>query len=252
MHHTHHVTPLRTAIVTGGTRRIGRAVALGLARDGVQVVMLSRQRDADAEQTLADVMARGVDALHLTADVTDEAVVRQSFAAAAERFGSIDIVIHCAGLRSHAALADIPLAHWRAVMATNLDAAFLCSQAALPYFPATGGRIVFFSGAAASIGVAMRSHVSAAKAGIEGLTRALAAELADRHITVNCISPGIIDTSGTAEGVALTAAMQQLRILAGRQGRPEEIAAAVRLLVSGEGGYITGQVLRVNGGLVYG
>jgi NAD(P)-dependent dehydrogenase (short-subunit alcohol dehydrogenase family) len=246
------VTPRRAALITGATRRIGRAVALALAHDGVQVAVLSRRRDADAEQTVADLTACGVDAMHLAADVTDAAAVRASFAAAAGRFGTLDIVIHCAGLRSHTALADISLAHWREVMATNLDAAFLCSQAALAHFPATGGRIVFFSGAAAAIGVPMRAHVGAAKAGVEGLTRALATELADRQITVNCISPGIIDTSGTEQGVALTPAMQQLRIPAGRQGRAQEIAAAVRLLVSDDGAYTTGQVLHVNGGMYYG
>lgn len=242
----------RAALITGGTRRIGRAIARALAHDGVRVAVLSRQCDADAEQTVAELIACGVDAMHLATDVTDAAAVRAGFAAAAARFDAIDIVVHCAGLRSHTSLADMTLAHWRAVMATNLDAAFLCDQAALPYFPESGGRIVHFSGAAAALGVPMRSHVSAAKAGVEGLTRALAAELADRRITVNCISPGIINTSGADDAVALTPAMAQLRIPAGRQGRPEEIAAAVRLLVSAGGAYITGQVLHVNGGMYYG
>ncbi len=242
----------RTAVITGGTRRLGRAIALALARDGVQPVLLSRQRDADAEATLAEIAACGVAALHLVADVTDEAAVRQVFAAAAARFGAIDIVVHCAAMRSHTALADMTLAHWRAVVATNLDAAFLCSQAMLPYCPPGGGRIVYLSGAAAFMGMPDRSHVSASKAGLGGLARALATELAERRITVNCVSPGIIDTTGTDAGIALTPAMQALRIPAGRQGKPEEIAAAVRLLVSEEGAYITGQVLHVNGGMHFG
>ncbi|MCZ4312122.1 SDR family NAD(P)-dependent oxidoreductase [Comamonadaceae bacterium G21597-S1] len=246
------MTPARrAALITGGTRGIGRAVALALARDGMCVAVLSRQRDDDAQRTVAELQACGVDALHLAADVTDEVAVRDSFAAAAARFGAVDTVIHCAGLRSHTALESMSLAHWRDVMATNLDAAFLCSRAALAHVPAAGGRIVFFSGAAAAVGAPLRAHVAAAKAGVEGLTRSLATELAARRITVNCIAPGIIDTSGSEDGTALTPAMQQLRIPAGRQGRPEEIAAAVRLLVSHEGAYITGQVLHVNGGMVY-
>lgn len=223
-----------------------------LARDGVRVAVLSRGHDADAAQTLHDLRACGVDALHLAADVTDPAQVQAAFGAAASRFGALDILVHCASLRSHTALADMDLSHWRAVLATNLDAAFLCSQAALAHIPAAGGRIVFFSGAAAAIGVPMRAHVSAAKAGVEGLTRALAAELAARQITVNCVSPGIIDTSGAPGGLELTPAMRQFPIPAGRQGRPEEVAAVVRLLVSEDGAYTTGQVVRVNGGMVYG
>lgn len=242
----------RTAVITGGTRRLGRAIALALARDGVRLVLLSRQRDADAEATLASIAACGAEGLHLVADVTEEATVRRVFAAAAERFGALDIVVHCAAQRSHVALADMTLAHWRAVMATNLDAAFLCSQAALPYFPATGGRIVYLTGAAAHMGMPERSHVSASKAALGGLARALATELAGRRITVNCVAPGIIDTTGTAAGIALTPAMESLRIPAGRQGRPEEVAAAVRLLASEEGAYITGQVLHVNGGMHFG
>jgi 3-oxoacyl-[acyl-carrier protein] reductase len=242
----------RAAVITGGTRRLGRAIALALARDGVRIALLSRQRDADAESTLAELGDCGLDSMHLAADVTDETAVRQAFAEAAGRFGAVDIVVHSAGMRSHTALADMTLEHWRAVLATNLDAAFLCSQAALPHFPAEGGRIVYLSGAAAFVGSTHRAHVSAAKAGLVGLARSLATELAPRGITVNCISPGIIDTSGTDTGIALTPAMQQLRIPAGRQGRPEEIAAAVRLLVSEEGAYITGQTLHVNGGMHFG
>ena len=244
--------PIRTALITGGTRRIGRAIALALAREGVQIVTVSRQHDADAQDTLAALAQCGVQAMHCVADVSDEAAVKGAFAQAAARFGAIDIVVHCAALRSHDALADITLAHWRAVMATNLDAAFLCSQAALPYFPATGGRIIYMSGAAAFIGMPNRSHVCASKAALGGLARALATELADRRITVNCISPGIIDTTAEGRGIALTPAMQQLRIPAGRQGRPEEIAAAVRLLASEDGAYITGQVIHVNGGMYFG
>jgi NAD(P)-dependent dehydrogenase (short-subunit alcohol dehydrogenase family) len=120
------------------------------------------------------------------------------------------------------------------------------------YWMVVDGAVVLDPGTAASIGLPNRSHVSAAKAALGGLARSLAAELADRRITVNCVSPGLIDTAGTATSGSLTPAMQQLRIVANRLGRPEEIAAMVALVVSEDGAYITGQVLHVNGGMYFG
>ena len=172
------MTPARrAALITGGTRRIGRAVALALARDGMHVAVLSRRRDEDADRTVADLLACGVDALHLAADVTDEVAVRDSFAAAAARFGAVDTVIHCAGLRSHTALESMSLAHWRDVMATNLDAAFLCSRAALRVMkPRQRGRILNIGSISAQMPRVHSVPYTTSKFGLEGMTRALALE----------------------------------------------------------------------------
>ena len=243
----------RVALITGGTRKIGRAIALWLARAGYSLVLLSRQRDAAAEETLALLEALGAPALHLAADVTVEAAVQAAVGSAVARFGRVDCVVHGASVRGHASLAEMSYGQWREVLATNLDAAYLCARAALPHFPAAGGRIVFLTGTAAVLGMAQRAHVGAAKAGLAGLARALATELAPRRITVNCVSPGVIDTSGAAPGAPLPAALrQQVRIPADRLGHPDEIASAVAWLVSESGGYVTGQEIHVNGGMFYG
>lgn len=242
----------RCALITGGTRRIGRAVALALAGDGLACTVVSRRFDDDARETVRMLEACGVPAAHAIADVTDPDAVIALFAQAAARFGAVDVVVHCASVRGVASLEDITLASWREVMAINLDAAFLCSQAALPYFTAQGGRIIYMSGAAAFSGVAQRAHVAASKAALSGLAHALATELADRGVTVNCISPGIIDTERGLNAGKQPPHHHGLRIPAGRKGTPEEVAAAVRMLVSEDGAYITGQIIHVNGGLYYG
>ena len=242
----------RCALITGGTRNIGRAVALALASDGLACTVVSRRSDDDARETIRLLQACGVPAAHAVADVTDPDAVKMLFAQAAARFGAVDVVVHCASVRGVAALEDITLASWREIMAINLDAAFLCSQAALPHFPAQGGRLIYMSGAAAFHGVAQRAHVAASKAALLGLARSLATELADRGITVNCISPGVIDTEHGPDTGKLPAQHQGLRIPAGRKGEPEEVAAVVRMLASEQGAYITGQVIHVNGGLYYG
>ncbi|WP_423454456.1 SDR family NAD(P)-dependent oxidoreductase [Ottowia sp. VDI28] len=242
----------RCALITGGTRHIGRAIALALAEEGLACTVVSRHFDDDARETIRMLEACGVPAAHAVADVTRPDAVKTLFAQTAARFGAVDVVVHCASMRGVAALADITLSSWREVMAVNLDAAFLCSQAALPHFPAQGGRIIYLSGAAAFHGVAHRAHVAASKAALLGLARALATELADLGITVNCISPGIIDTEPGPNAVKLAPHHQGLRIPAGRKGTPEEVAAVVRMLASEQGAYITGQVIHVNGGLYYG
>ncbi len=239
---------MTTALVTGGTRGLGRTISLRLARAGMDLVLVSRRRDAAADEALGLLAKEGVRAIHVAADCSREDDVAAAFSAAAGAFGAIDAVVHAAGVRSMTLVADMSLAQWREVMANNLDAAFLCSRAALAHVPAAGGRIVFITGTVGAIGRAGRAHLAAAKAGIEGLARSLAVELADRRITVNCVSPGVMDT-GAPDGAA---AVAQLKIPAGRLGDPAEVAAAVALLVSADGAYTTGQVWHVNGGLYFG
>ena len=241
----------RSALITGGTRNIGRAVALALASDGVTCTVVSRRRDDDALVTLAALDACGLPGIHIAADVTDPDQVKKMFAEAARQFGGVDVLVHCAAIRRVAALADITLADWRDVMATNLDAAFLCSQAALGHFAPTGGRIIYISGISSYYGVADRAHVITSKAGLIGLARALATELAHLNVTVNCVSPGIIDTKRGNEA-RIPHSDHQARIPVGRLGKPEEVAEAVRMLASEKAAYITGQVIHVNGGVYYG
>jgi 3-oxoacyl-[acyl-carrier protein] reductase len=239
---------MTAALVTGGTRGLGRAIALRLARAGMDLVLVSRQRDVAVQESLTLLANEGVRALHVAADCSKEDDVAAAFSAAADAFGAVDVVVHAAGVRNLTLLADMSVAQWREVIANNLDAAFLCSRAALAHVPAAGGRIVFITGTVGAIGRTGRAHLAAAKAGMEGLARSLALELADRKITVNCVSPGVMD-AGAPDGAAAAA---ELKIPAGRLGLPAEVAAAVALLVSAEGAYTTGQVLHVNGGLYFG
>jgi 3-oxoacyl-[acyl-carrier protein] reductase len=244
----------RTAIITGGTRNIGRAVALALAADGASVVLASRQRDDDAIETIRLVERIGSQAEHVSANVTSEADVERLTATALQRFGGIHALVHCAAIRRVNSLADISLNEWREVMATNLDAAFLCSKSVLPHLKSGTGRLVYISGLTAFKGADQRAHVIASKAGLVGLARALATELAPRQITVNCVSPGPTNTvrGADAGNVPPVAYPKSMEPLLGRHGQPEEIAAAVRYLVSDGAAFTTGQVIHVNGGLYFG
>jgi len=240
------------ALVTGGTRNIGRAVALALANDGADVTVVSRRRDADAEATLAMIGAAGARGLHITADVSDEAAVAAMVEESVARHGGLDILVHCAAIRRLHALADITLAEWREVMATNLDAAFLCSRAALPHLQSGRGRLIYISGLTGFKGAEDRAHVITSKAGLVGLARALATELAPQQITVNCVSPGPTATVRGADAGKEPPHPQSMQPLIGRRGYPEEIAAAVRYLASDGAAFVTGQVIHVNGGLYFG
>ena len=160
------------------------------------------------------------------------------------RFGGLDIVVSNAGLRRQTAFLDIQLEEWREILSVALDGAFILAQAAVPHLIARGGgRIVALSGISNHIGTANRCHVSASKAGLEGLMRALAVELAPSGITCNCVSPGAIDTLRGASAGTRPATLTDQGIPAGRKGSVDEIAGLVRHLVGPLGGYITGQTL---------
>ncbi|MES2980043.1 MAG: 3-oxoacyl-ACP reductase family protein [Pseudomonadota bacterium] len=239
----------RVALVTGGTRNIGRAVALALAASGAQVAINSRREDDDSRATLDMIRQAGGQALHVVADVAQESEVERMVNTTARTFGGVDILVHCAGIRRVNGLLDISLAEWRDVMATNLDAAFLCSKAVVPHMRPGVGRLVYISGISAFRGAPQRAHVVTSKAALVGLARALATELAPRHITVNCIAPGPIDTiRGTDAGV-IPQHPQGTTTPLGRLGQPSEISAMVNLLASDAGAFTTGQVLHINGGM---
>jgi 3-oxoacyl-[acyl-carrier protein] reductase len=234
------------AVVTGGVRRIGKAIGLALARDGAAIVVNARSSRKEAEATAMEIEAAGGRALVHLADITDEAAVAGMFEAAVKQFGRIDILVNNAANREQVPFTEMTFAQWRAYTSVILDGAFLCSRAALRQMAgAKYGRIINIGGVSAHMGAAERAHVGTAKAGLVGLTRALALEFADRGITVNCVVPGRIGGEHSAtspHGVAPPAPV-------GRDGYAEEVADVVHLLCLPNGGYITGQTIHVSGGL---
>ena len=240
----------KVAIVTGGARNIGRAIALALAGDGAAVVVNARQDGEAARAVAEEVTAAGGKGLAYVANVTDEAAVNAMAAAAVEAFGGIDILVSNAAVRRQQPFTEMSFAEWREIVGIPLDGAFLCAKACVPHMiEAGGGRIVTLGGMSAHLGTANRAHVCAGKAGLIGLAHGLAQELAAHDITVNCVAPGSIDTvRGTSAG-ARSRLPGGVSAPLGRRGTPEEIAAMVRHLCRPEGAYITGQTIHVNGGV---
>jgi 3-oxoacyl-[acyl-carrier protein] reductase len=242
----------RVAIVTGAGRNIGRAIALALADAGASVVVNGRSNAEAVDGVVREIEARGGTALAAMADVGDEAAVERMVAVAAGRLGRIDIIVNNAAGRPEQALEAMSLADWRAVMATILDGAFLVARAALPHMKESdAGAIVNIGGVSGHIGSKNRAHVVTAKAGLVGLTKALAHDLAAHGITVNCVVPGLIDTARDPSR-QLPHHHSISRTLTGRLGTPDDIAAAVRFLAGPQARYITGQTVHVNGGLYLG
>ena len=242
----------RVAIVTGAGRNIGRAIALDLAASGATVVVNGRANRANVDAVAAEIGARGGQAFAAIADVTDEAAVMRMAAATIERFGRIDVLVNNAAGRPEKALEAMSLADWRSVLATILDGAFLNVKAALPYLKQSGaGAIINIGGVSGHVGTKHRAHVVTAKAGLIGLTKALAHDLAHDKVTANCVVSGLIETA-REPNAALPHHHNVSKTLTGRFGTPEEIAAAVRFLAGPQARYITGQTLHVNGGVYLG
>ncbi len=242
----------RVALVTGAGRNIGRAIALALAEAGAGVVVNGRSNTQAVGGVVREIEARGGAALAAMADVADEAAVARMIAAAADRFGRIDVLVNNAAGRPEQPFESISLSDWRGVLATVLDGAFLVAKAALPHLRKGGaGAIVNIGGVSGHIGTKGRAHVVTAKAGLIGLTRALAHDLAADGITVNCVVPGLIDTARDPHR-QLPHHHSVSRTLTGRLGTPDDIAALVRFLAGPEARYITGQTLHVNGGMYLG
>jgi len=209
----------------------------------------ARSSRAEAEETVALIRsAGGRAALHI-ADITDAAAVAAMVDATVREFGRLDLLVNNAAVRAETPLEAMTLDEWRRILSNTLDGAFLCAQACLPHMVrAGGGSIVNIGGMTAHKGAAGRAHVVTAKAGIVGLTRALALELASQDITVNCVVPGTIETVRGLPGAPERPAHRQGLPPAGRRGEPDEVAAAVRFLCGPGARYITGQSLHVNGG----
>jgi 3-oxoacyl-[acyl-carrier protein] reductase len=239
----------KVALVTGGARNIGRAIARSLAAGGASIMVNANTSRAEAEETRVLIeSAAGHAAVHI-ADVTDPAAVAAMLEATVARFGRLDILVNNAAVRAETRFAEIRFDDWRRVLSTVLDGAFLCAQACLPHLiRAGGGSIVNIGGLTAHKGADGRAHVITAKAGLAGLTRALALDLAPHHITVNCVVPGTIETLRGLPGAPERPQHRRSLPPAGRRGEPEEIAAMVRSLCSPDMRYVTGQSIHVNGG----
>lgn len=242
----------RVAIVTGSGRNIGRATALELARRGAAVVVNARANRLEAEGVVGEIEALGGKAIAAVADVGDQTQVNAMMERALEAFGRVDILVNNAGMRAAQGIADMTAEQWRQVLAVNLDAPFFCAQAVVPGMMERGwGRIINVSGLNAFSGRAGWAHVCASKMGALGLTRALAAELAEYNILVNHIVPGAFDTTPPPEqagGAMPPAAARAAGIPLGRLGMPQEIAATCAFLASDDASFITGQTIHVNGG----
>jgi 3-oxoacyl-[acyl-carrier protein] reductase len=245
----HHILQGHVAIVTGSARNIGRAIAHALAEAGAAVVVNARSSAAEAEAVVQEIRNRGGQAVAKMADVGQPEQAAALIDAAVQAFGRLDILVNNAAVRREIDFEQLDYQEWRAIIATILDGAYLCARAAAPYLSARGGSIVNIGGLSSFTGAARRAHVIAAKAGLVGLTRALAHDLAPHRITVNCVAPGLIDTERRGPEPAHHA---KHATLVGRRGTPEEVAAVVRFLCGPEARYITGQTLHANGGVFFG
>jgi 3-oxoacyl-[acyl-carrier protein] reductase len=238
----------KVALVTGAVRRNGRAIAHALAREGAMVVINTRRSRDEAEKVRGEIEGMGAASMVCVADITDEAAVARMFEEIVGRFGGVDILVNNAADRHQSPFIEMTTAEWRSNVGIILDGAFFCSRAALPHMLRNGwGRIINISGTGHHMpGYVGRAHVSAGKAGLEGLTRALAVEYATKNITVNCVSPGRI--GGERAKSAGAAPNADMVPPVGRTGVPEDISAAVQFLCLPAASFITGQVLHVNGG----
>jgi 3-oxoacyl-[acyl-carrier protein] reductase len=237
------------ALVTGASRGIGRAIALELARQGATVVGTATSA-AGALGIAEALVAVRPDGRGEVLDVTDSAGADALLARLLEELGRIDVLVNNAGITRDNLAMRLKDEDWDAVVATNLTAPFRLSRALMRgMMKARHGRIVNVTSVVASMGNAGQANYAAAKAGVEGMTRALARELGSRGITVNCVAPGFIDTDMTRALDAAQVAALTRQIPLGRLGRPEDVAAAVAWLASPAAGYVTGVTLHVNGGL---
>jgi 3-oxoacyl-[acyl-carrier protein] reductase len=236
----------RTALVTGASRGIGRAIALALAESGAAVAVNYRQRVAEALAVVADIRAMGGRAVAVQGDVSDGAAVTAMVERVAAGLGPVDVLVNNAGIAIVRGIDDLTEDEFDTTIAVNLKSAFLCTKAVLPHMRAQGwGRIVNISSGAARGAGGVVLHYNASKAGMEGLTRGYAARVVKEGITVNAIAPSLIETDMVRSGVASSPA----RIPMGRFGTSEEVAQVV-LMVMGNA-YMTGQTVQLNGGMSF-
>jgi 3-oxoacyl-[acyl-carrier protein] reductase len=242
----------RVALVTGASQGIGHACARALAQAGATVILAARNQQK-LEELSAQITAEGGKAVVYAMDVADEDQVKSGIKSALTQFGKIDILVNNAGITRDQLVMRMKRADWDAVLTTNLTSAYLCIQQVIPsMLKQRWGRIINITSIMGQTGQAGQANYAASKAGLIGLTMAIAREVASRNITCNAVSPGFIETHMTA---ALSEDFKQnavKNIPLGRVGSPEDIANAVCFLASDEAAYITGHVLNVNGGMLMG
>ena len=238
------------ALVTGGSRGIGAAIARRLAADGHDVAITFRGRSDAAEATAAACRASGVKALAIQADIASEADSVRVLEQVRREMGPVGILVNNAGITRDGLMMRMKTEQFNEVIETNLTGAFVMSRLVVPdMMKARSGRIINITSVAGLYGNAGQANYSAAKAGLIGLTKSMAREIGSRGITVNAVAPGFIETDMTAELPEKLRTGVISRIALGRLGQPEDIAAAVSFLAKPEAGYITGQVLEISGGL---
>lgn len=242
----------KVAVVTGAGRNIGRAITLALANGGASIVVNARSNRAEADAVAREVEASGGKVLVHMGDVADSTAVQAMADAAVKHFGRLDILVNNAALRRERPFSEMDHAEWREILDVTLDGAFHCAKACLPALKKSGaGTIVNIGGLSAHTGAKNRAHVVTAKAGIIGFTRALAHDLADDGITVNCVVPGLIGTPRPKDKPEPAHHLTH-QTITGQRGRPEDVAAAVRFLCGPGARYITGQAIHTNGGAYLG
>ena len=240
----------QVALVTGSARRIGRETALALAAEGAHVVVHARNSGGEIEAVASEIREAGGSAEVRLANITVEAEVTGLIASLHERHGRIDILVNNAAVRRQTPLTDMTLTEWREITGIVLDGAFLLSRAVLPGMVEQGyGRIVSIGGLSGHTGASHRAHVATAKAGIVGLTKALAVEFAGTGITANCVAPGKIGGPRSATAGPPGRFHGGGDPLVAHEGSPVNVAEVVRMLCLPAGSYITGQTIHVNGGL---
>lgn len=242
----------RVALVTGASQGIGRACALRLAQAGAGLALAARNQEK-LNEVAAQIMAAGGKAVVFPLDVADEAQIKTVFKSAIAQFGKIDILVNNAGITRDQLVMRMKRSDWDAVLNTNLTSAYLCIQQVIgSMLKQRWGRIINITSVFGQTGQAGQANYSSAKAGLIGLTMAIAREVASRNITCNAVAPGFIETAMTE---ALSDEFKQNAVKMvplGRAGTPEDVAHAVAFLASDDASYITGHVLNVNGGLLMG
>ena len=241
----------RVAVVTGASQGIGRACAIALAKAGASVALLARNQEK-LDETANEIAGAGRTLARAT-DIADEEQVKAAFKATIAEFGKIDILVNNAGITRDQLIMRMKRADWDAVMNTNLTSAFLCAQQAIPsMLKQRWGRIINITSVFGQIGQAGQANYSSSKAGLIGLTMAIAREVGSRNITCNAVAPGFIETAMTS---ALSEEFKQTAVKMiplGRVGSADDVANSVTFLASDEAAYITGHVLNVNGGMFMG
>ncbi len=243
----------KSAIVTGGSRGIGKAIVWALAREGAKVAFVYRSNKEAADQLVSDLELNQTEAIAVQADVSRQEDADKVVETVLDKWEKVDILVNNAGIIQDGLLATMSAEQWQDVINTNLNGVFyFCHAVTRPMMSARSGRIINMSSVAAYVGNPGQSNYAASKGGINGFTRCFAAEVARRGITVNAIAPGFIETDMTTAVRNAAEAEIKKKIPCRRLGTPEDIANAVLFLVGDDSSYITGQILTVDGGLTLG